>query len=123
MEIKSNNWRRSNRRVLDHHTTDYGKDDKNVLKCPHCCGTYLIKDLDSFLDNKRLLWRLMLVEVENGFRKQQIIGSLAVCSAKETAIKQIEEKGILITICLSCMTEILEKHYFSRAINKVSQLL
>lgn len=48
MAIKLNNKSRSNRRVLDHHITDDGKEDKIVLKCPHCCGTYLVKDLDSF---------------------------------------------------------------------------
>jgi hypothetical protein len=90
-----------------------------TVMCPNC-RTNVIVDLDKFLDYKRGLWRLILLKIESGYMKQKLIGSLAVCSAKDTLIKEMEEDGVLIATCLSCMTELLKKFHQSKTVNKVN---
>lgn len=83
-----------------------------ALECLNCSQVYLIKDIDSFLDERRILWRLLLSQIKNSSLKQQIIGSLAVANAKETIIKDIQKDGILTDFCPSCITLIFKKRQF-----------
>lgn len=93
-----------------------------ILNCPNCQSSYLIEDLDKFLDYKRLLWRTIFILVENGYEKQRVIGSLAVCSAKETLVKEMKENGALVATCLSCMTDMFKKIYLYKKIHGLSQI-
>jgi hypothetical protein len=61
-------------------------------------GTYQIKSIDQFLDCKRLIWHMLLRKIQDGVRKQRIIGTLAVCNARETMLQKIEQEGILVNI-------------------------
>lgn len=88
-------------------------------ECPNCQRAYIIQDLDRFLENKLALWRFILHKIKPADKKQRLIGSLAICSAKETLIKEIEEDGGLISTCLSCMMEILKKIHLSNTVNRV----
>jgi hypothetical protein len=88
-------------------------------ECPNCQRVYTIRDLDRFLENKLALWRFILRKIKTGDKKKRLIGSLAIYSAKETLIKEIEEDGGLISTCLSCMIEILKKIHLSNTAKKV----
>ncbi len=57
------------------------------LCCPQSGGTYQIKSIDQFLGCKRLIWHMLLRKIEDGVRKQRIIGTLAVCNARDYAPK------------------------------------
>ena len=92
-------------------------------ECPNCQRAYTIRDLDKFLENKLALWRFILQQIKSGDNKQRLIGSLAICSAKETLIKEIEEEGGIIATCLSCMIEILKKIHLSNTVNKVEYIV
>ncbi|HEY7110080.1 MAG TPA: hypothetical protein VH415_11655 [Nitrososphaeraceae archaeon] len=92
-------------------------EDEIVLSCPNCSKTFLIRDLDYFLENRRIIWRLILSEVENGYRKQKLIGSLAVCSAKQTILSQVDRYGFLSATCLSCMESTFVRFCFSQSTN------
>jgi hypothetical protein len=117
MTVRSNKWQIPNRLPMDHNSTDSNQyEDEIVLSCPNCGKAYMIRDLDYFLENRRVVWRLILAEVEDGFRKQKLIGSLAVCSAKHTIMTQVEKCGFLTATCLLCMASIFEKFYFSKSI-------
>jgi hypothetical protein len=116
MTVKSNNWESRDGLPIDYDSVDSNHyDDEIVLSCPNCCKAYLISDLDYFLENRRVIWRLILAEVEDGFRKQKLIGSLAVCSAKETIMTQVGKNGFLTVTCLLCMASIFEKFCFSKS--------
>jgi hypothetical protein len=116
MTVKSNNWESRDGLPIDYDSVDSNHyDDEIVLSCPNCCKAYLISDLDYFLENRRVIWRLILAEVEDGFRKQKLIGSLAVCSAKETIMTQVGKNGFLTATCLLCMASIFEKFCFSKS--------
>ena len=78
-----------------------------VLGCPNCYTVYSIKDLDCFLARKQMLWRRLLARLEDSFAKQQLIGSLAVSSAKKTLVREMKENGMLHATCLSCMNYFL----------------
>jgi hypothetical protein len=80
------------------------------LCCPQCRGTYQIKSIDQFLDCKRLIWNALLRKIEDGIRKQRIIGTLAVCNARETMLQQIEQEGILVSRCLHCLLD-FSRHF------------
>jgi hypothetical protein len=92
-------------------------------ECPNCQRAYTIRDLDKYLENRLALWRFILYHIKSGDKKQRLIGSLAICSAKETLIKEIEEEGGLIATCLSCMIKILEKIQLSNTVNKFECIL
>jgi hypothetical protein len=116
MTVKSDKWHTPDRLPLDQNTTDYIEyEGEIVLSCPNCSNAYLIRDLDYFLENRRMVWRLILAEVKDGPRKQKLIGSLAVCSAKETIMNQVEKSGFLTATCLLCMASIFEKFCFSKS--------
>ena len=116
MTVRSDKWHTPDRLPLDHNTTDdIEYEGEIVLSCPNCSNAYLIRDLDYFLENRRMVWRLILAEVEDGRRKQKLIGSLAVCSAKETIMNQVEKSGFLTATCLLCMANIFEKFCFSKS--------
>jgi hypothetical protein len=118
MTARSNKWDTPDRLPIDHNSIDYNQfEDEIVLNCPNCCKAYLIRDLDYFLENRRVIWRLILAEVEDGFRKQKLIGSLAVCSAKETIMSQVEKNGFLTATCLLCMASVFKKFCFSKSTN------
>ena len=80
------------------------------LCCPQCRGTYQIKSIDQFLDCKRLIWHMLLRKIDDGIRKQRIIGTLAVCNARETMLQQIEQEGILVSRCLHCLLD-FSRHF------------
>ena len=80
------------------------------LRCPQCGGTYQIKSIDQFLDCKRLIWHMLLRKIEDGIRKQRIIGTLAVCNARETMLQKIEQEGILVSRCLHCLLD-FSRHF------------
>jgi hypothetical protein len=116
MTVRSNRWDTHDRLPIDHNSIDSNQyEDEIVLSCPNCFKAYLIRDLDYFLENRRVIWRIILAEVKDGFRKQKLIGSLAVCSAKETIMTQVEKNGFLTATCLLCMAGIFEKFCFSKS--------
>lgn len=93
------------------------------LCCPQCRGTYQIKSLDQFLDCKRLIWRMLLRKIEDGIRKQRIIGTLAVCNARETMLQKIEQEGILVSRCLHCLLDFSRPFLQYERCSKLSILL
>jgi hypothetical protein len=91
--------------------------------CPNCQRTYEIRDLDKFLDYKLTVWRIILSHIKSSYNKQNLIGSLAVCSAIETLNKEIDENGELVATCLPCMIEILKKIHKSNKLTKVECII
>ena len=91
--------------------------------CPNCQREYAIRDLDKFLEYKFAIWRFILRQIKSGYDKQNLIGSLAVCSAKETLSKEVEEYGGLVATCLPCMSKILEKLYRSKNLNIIEGII
>ena len=93
------------------------------LCCPQCRGTYQIKSIDQFLDCKRLIWHMLLRKIEDGIRKQRIIGTLAVCNARETMLQKIEQEGILVSRCLHCLLDFSRPFLQDERCSKSSILL
>jgi len=93
------------------------------LCCPQCGGTYQIKSIDQFLDCKRLIWHILLRKIEDGVRKQRIIGTLAVCNARETMLQKIEQEGILVSRCLRCLFDFSRPFLQDDRFNKLGILL
>ena len=93
------------------------------LCCPQCGGTYQIKSIDQFLDCKRLIWHILLRKIEDGVRKQRIIGTLAVCNARETMLQKIEQEGILVSRCLHCLFDFSRPFLQDDRCNKLGILL
>ena len=53
------------------------------LECIHCSKVYLIRDIDSFLDQRWTLWHLVLSKLRILYTKRQIIASLAIANARD----------------------------------------
>jgi hypothetical protein len=93
------------------------------LCCPQCRETYQIKSIDQFLDCKRLIWHMLLMKIEDGVRKQRIIGTLAVCDARETMLQKIDREGILVSRCLHCLLDFSRPFLKDERCSKLSILL
>ena len=94
-----------------------------ILCCPQCGGPYQIKSIDQFLDCKRLIWHMLLRKIEDGVRKQRIMGTLAVCNARETMLQRIEQEGILVSRCLHCLLDFSRPYLQEERCSKISILL
>jgi hypothetical protein len=99
------------------------KNTSIILCCPQCRGTYQIKSLDQFLDCKRLIWHMLLRKIEDGVRKQRIIGTLAVYNARETMLQKLEQEGILVSRCLHCLLDFSRPFLQDERCSKLSILL
>ena len=66
---------------------------------------------------------MLLRKIENGTRKQRIIGTLAVCNAKETMLQKIEQEGIFVNRCLHCLLHFLRPFLQDERRSKLSVLL
>jgi hypothetical protein len=86
--------------------------------CPNCQRAYEIRDLNMFLEYKFAIWRFILRRIRSGYDKQNLIGSLAVCSAMETLNKEIDEYGGLVATCLPCMIKTLERLHQSKDLKR-----
>jgi hypothetical protein len=118
MTIESHRGHAFRRVPSDYRNADsQSHEDEIILSCPNCSKAYLIRDLDYFLENRRIIWRLILSEVEDGYRKQKLIGSLAVCSAKKTILTQVDRYGILSATCFLCMESIFVRFCSSKSTN------
>jgi len=105
-------------------TSDTNNKNASIfLCCPQCRGTYQIKSLDQFLDCKRLIWHMLLRKIEDGIRKQRIIGTLAVCNARKTMLKKIDQEGILVSRCLHCLLDFSGPFLQDERCTKLSILL
>ena len=94
-----------------------------ILCCPQCEGTYQIKSIDQFLDCKRLIWHMLLRKIEDGVRKQRIMGTLAVCNARESMLQKIDQEGILVSRCLHCLLDFSRPYLQEERCSKISILL
>src|SRR4029078_6950575 len=101
---------KNNRRGHLENSDTNNRNSTIFLRCPQCGGTYQIKSIDQFLDCKRLIWHILLRKIEDGVRKQRIIGTLAVCNARETMLQKIEQEGILVSRCLHCLLD-FSRHF------------
>jgi hypothetical protein len=99
------------------------KNTSIILCCPQCRGTYQIKSLDQFLDCKRLIWHMLLRKIEDGVRKQRIMGTLAVCNARETLLQKIDQEGILVSRCLHCLLDFSRPYLQDDRCSKICILL
>jgi hypothetical protein len=99
------------------------KNTSIILCCPQCRGTYQIKSLDQFLDCKRLIWHMLLRKIEDGVRKQRIMGTLAVCNARETLLQKIDQEGILVSRCLHCLLDFSRPYLQDDRCSKIRILL
>lgn len=87
----------------------YRKFREGTLVCVNCSRTYLIRDIDSFLDKRWMLWHSILSRIKNSYLKQQIVGSLAIANAKQSIISEVQKYGMLTNLCDSCMAHLLRQ--------------
>jgi hypothetical protein len=99
------------------------RNDKFFLCCLHCQETSEIKSIDQFLDCKRLIWHMLLRKLEDGVRRQKIIGTLAVCNARESILKKIGQEGILAARCLHCLLDFSRPFLENEEYNKSTTIL
>lgn len=62
---------------------------------------------------------MLLRKIEDGIRKQRIIGTLAVCNARETMLQKIGQEGILVSRCLHCLLDFSRPFFAGSAMQQV----
>jgi len=81
------------------------------LRCPACTEEFVIVDIDKFLYRAKFLWRLLLMNVNDGHIKQKLWGTLAIINSHERIIQEMRDTGIATDFCFRCIVDLSEFYY------------
>jgi hypothetical protein len=86
------------------------------LYCPACTEEFVVADIDKFLSRAKFLWRLLMMNIDDGRTKQKLWGTLAIINSHEGIIQDMRNAGLATDFCFRCIADLSEYYYLRKRI-------
>ena len=81
------------------------------LCCPACTEEFIVADIDKFLTRAKFMWRLLMMNINDGNTKQKLWGTLAIINSHEGIIQDMQNTGLAFDFCFRCIADLSEYYY------------